>query len=100
VEAQRLGGLRDGQALAIMAVMDLGERLAIDYDRLRSQARGVAARAADVARMSWLSRSNRSVVRTMSSYNGVLTLWAIKPIATIGTDEISMTSAPMLLGQC
>ena len=39
VEAQRPGGLRDRQALAIMAVVDFGERLVIDHDRLRSQAR-------------------------------------------------------------
>ena len=41
VKAQRPGGLRDRQALAIMAVVDLGERLVIDHDRLRRQARGV-----------------------------------------------------------
>jgi hypothetical protein len=39
VEAQRPGGLRDRQALAIMAVVDFAERLVIDHDRLRSQAR-------------------------------------------------------------
>jgi hypothetical protein len=33
------GGLRDRQALAIMAVVDFAERLVIDHDRLRSQAR-------------------------------------------------------------
>ena len=41
VEAQRPGGLRDRQALAIMAVVDLGERLVIDHDRLRRQARAL-----------------------------------------------------------
>src|SRR5271170_6851180 len=41
VEAQRPGGLRDRQALAIMAIVDLGERLVIDHDRLRSQARAL-----------------------------------------------------------
>ena len=74
IKAQRPGGLRDGQALAIMAVMDLGKRLVIDHGQLRSQARGVAARAADVARMSWPSRSKRPVVRTMSSCTGVPTI--------------------------
>ena len=39
VKAQRPGGLRDRQALAIMAVVDLGKRLVIDHDWLRSQAR-------------------------------------------------------------
>jgi len=39
VKAQRPGGLRDGQALALMAVVDLGKRLVIDHDRLRSLAR-------------------------------------------------------------
>ena len=38
MEAQRPGGLRDRQALAIMAVVDFAERLVIDHDRLRSQA--------------------------------------------------------------
>ena len=84
IKAQRPGGLRDRQALAITAVVDLGERLVIDHHRLRRQARGVAARAADVARMSWPSRSRRPVVRTMSSCNGVPTIWAIKPIRTAG----------------
>ena len=41
VKAQRPGGLRDRQALAIMAVVDLGERLVIDHDRLRRQARAL-----------------------------------------------------------
>ena len=41
VKAQHPGGLRDRQALAIMAVVDLGERLVIDHDRLRSQARAL-----------------------------------------------------------
>src|SRR6516225_78948 len=45
---------------------------------------GAIARAADVARMSWPSRSKRPVVRTMSSCNGVPTIWAIKPIRTAG----------------
>ena len=45
---------------------------------------GVAARAADVARMSWPRRSKRPAVRTMSSCNGVPTIWAIKPIRTAG----------------
>ena len=40
VEAQHPGGLHNRQALAIMAVVDLGERLVIDHDRLCSQARG------------------------------------------------------------
>src|SRR6516225_8130032 len=39
VKAQCPGGLRDSQALAIMAVVDLAERLVIDHDRLRRQAR-------------------------------------------------------------
>src|SRR6516164_1382674 len=39
VKAQRPGGLRDRQALAIMAVVDPGKRLVIDHDWLRSQAR-------------------------------------------------------------
>jgi hypothetical protein len=39
MEAQRPGGLRDRQALAIMAVVDFAERLVIDHDRLRRQAR-------------------------------------------------------------
>ena len=34
--------------------------------------------------MSWPSRSKRSVARTMSSCNGVPTIWAIKPIRTAG----------------
>ena len=34
--------------------------------------------------MSWPSRSKRSVVRTMSSCNGVPTIWAINPIKTAG----------------
>ena len=78
VEAQRPGGLRDRQALAIMAVVDFAER-----SRNRSRPaklavrRGFAVHAADVARMSWPSRSKRSVVRTMSSCNGVPTKWAI-----------------------
>jgi len=38
VNAQRPGGLRDRQALAIMAVVDLAERLVIDHDRLRRPA--------------------------------------------------------------
>jgi hypothetical protein len=41
VEAQRPGGLRDGQALAIAAVMDLGERLVIDHGRLRNLAQAL-----------------------------------------------------------
>jgi hypothetical protein len=84
VKAQCPRGLRDRQALAITAVVDLGERLVIDHHRLRRSAPGVGARAADVARMSWPSRSKRSVVRTMSSCNGVPTIWAINPIKTAG----------------
>ena len=38
MEAQRPGGLRDRQFLAMMAVMDLGVRLVIDHGRLRSPA--------------------------------------------------------------
>src|SRR5215471_13721372 len=72
------GGLHDRQALAIMAVVDLAERLVIDHDRAPPSGTGATARTADVARMSWLSRSKRSVVRTMSSCNGVPTMWAIK----------------------
>jgi hypothetical protein len=34
VKAQRPGGLRDRQALAIMAVVDLGECLVIDHEKL------------------------------------------------------------------
>src|SRR6266481_301231 len=41
VEAQRPGSLRDCQALAFMAVVDFAERLVIDHDRLRSQARAL-----------------------------------------------------------
>lgn len=41
VKAQRPGGLHDRQALAIMAVVDLAERLVIDHDRLRCQARAL-----------------------------------------------------------
>src|SRR6202049_752304 len=41
VKAQRPGGLRDRQALAVMAVVDFAERLVIDHDRLRSQARAL-----------------------------------------------------------
>ena len=48
VKAQRPGGLRDRQALAIMAVVDLAERLVIDHDRLRRQ-----ARAAPLAPRMW-----------------------------------------------
>jgi hypothetical protein len=70
VEAQRPGGLRYRQALAIMAVADFAERLVIDHDRLRRQARALPPAPPDVARMSWPSRSKRSVVRTMSSCNG------------------------------
>ena len=44
------------------AIMDLGKRLVIDHGQLRSQARGVAARAADVARMSCTKSSKRPVV--------------------------------------
>jgi hypothetical protein len=33
VEAERSGGLRDRQALAIMAVVDFAERLVVDHDR-------------------------------------------------------------------
>jgi hypothetical protein len=84
VKAQCPGGLRDRQALAIMAVVDLGERLVIDHHRLRHQARDCAARSADVASMSCTSSSKRTVVRTMSSCNGVPTIWAIKPIKTAG----------------
>src|SRR6202030_1879239 len=84
VKAQCPRGLRDRQALAITAVVDLGERLVIDHHRLRRSPPGVGARAADVARMSWPSRSRRPVVRTMSSCNGVPTIWAIKPIRTAG----------------
>src|SRR5215468_10224693 len=40
MEAQHSGGLRDRQALAIITVVDFGEGLVIDHDRLRSQARG------------------------------------------------------------
>jgi len=39
VKAQGPGGLRDRQALAITAVVDLAERLVVDHDRLRRQAR-------------------------------------------------------------
>jgi hypothetical protein len=41
VKAQRPGSLRDRQALAIMAVVDLAERLVIDHDRLRRPARAL-----------------------------------------------------------
>ena len=72
VKAERAGGLRDGQALAIMAVADLGERLVVDHDRLRGQG-GAAGGPCDMARMSWPRRNKRSVVRTMSSCSGVPT---------------------------
>jgi hypothetical protein len=56
-----------------MAIVDFAERLVIDHDWAPQSGTGVAARAADVARMSWPSRSKRCVVRTMSSCNGVPT---------------------------
>jgi hypothetical protein len=52
----------------------------------------------DVARMSCPSRSKRSVVRTMSSCNGVPTIWAIKPIRTAGCAiRISCNGEPAAL---
>jgi len=33
VQAQRPGGLRDGQALPVMTIVDPTERLVIDHDR-------------------------------------------------------------------
>jgi hypothetical protein len=55
--------------LAMVAIVDLTERLVIDHDRsARCQARSWGpSRAADVARMSWPSRNKRSVVRAISS---------------------------------
>jgi hypothetical protein len=44
----------------------------------KKTALSAAVPAADVARMSWPSRSKRSVVRTMSSCTGAPTVWAIK----------------------
>ena len=66
VEAQRASDLGDGQGLMIPSVVDFGERLVVDHDRLRGQG-GTQGRLPDMARMSWRRRSKRSVVRTMSS---------------------------------
>ena len=52
--------------------------------RNRSRPGSAATPVADVARMFWPSRSNRSVVRKISSCNGVPTICAIKPIKTAG----------------
>jgi hypothetical protein len=41
VKTERPGGLRDRQALAIMAVVDFAKRIVIDHDQLRSQAQVV-----------------------------------------------------------
>src|SRR6516162_2236828 len=79
------GGLRNRQAVAVVAIVNLTECLVVDHDRAaRCQARSWQSRAAEEARMSWPSRSKRSVVRTMSSCNGVPTIWAINPIKTAG----------------
>src|SRR4029453_17942434 len=72
VKAERASNLGDGQALTIPAVTDPGERLVVDHGRLRGQG-GTAGGPCDMARMSWPSRNKRSVVRTMSSCNGVPT---------------------------
>src|SRR5262245_11087421 len=63
VEGQGPGDLCDRQALAIMAVADLAERLVVDH------AEGLW----DRARISRPRRSNRSVARTRSSCSGVPT---------------------------
>ena len=72
VKAERASDLGDGQALTILAVADPGECLVVDHDRLRGQGGGLGG-PCDMARMSWPSRNKRSVVRTMSSCNGVPT---------------------------
>src|SRR5499427_10307090 len=72
VDAEHSGGLSDRQALTIPVVADLGERLVVDHDRLRSQG-GAIGGPRDMARMSWPRRNKRSAVRTRSSCNGVPT---------------------------
>ena len=54
MKPERASGLRNRQALAMVAIVDLTECLVIDHDRARSQARSGAppSRAVDVARMS------------------------------------------------
>ena len=66
------GGPAPGQSARSSGLGDHGSRGFCRTSRNRSRpapqsGTGVAARAADVARMSWPSRSKRSVVRTMSS---------------------------------
>ena len=72
VKAERASDLGDRQALTILAVADLGERLVVDHDRLRGQG-GTAGGPCDMARISRPRRNKRSVVRTMSSCCGVPT---------------------------
>src|SRR5262245_38687829 len=83
MKTERASDLGDGQALTIPAVADPGERLVVDHGRLRGQG-GTAGGPCDMARMSWPSRNKRSVVRTMSSCNGVHTRGAIKRIRKTG----------------
>src|SRR5215831_9853273 len=86
-------GLRNRQALAMVTIVDLPERLVIDHDRGPAVRLGHGPRAAEEARMSWPSRSKRSVVRAISSCNGVPAIWAIKPIRTAGCANMTSCSA-------
>src|SRR5215469_8117675 len=86
-------GLRNRQALAMVAIVDLTERLVIDHDR--APLGHGPSRAAEEARMSRPSRSKRPVVRAISSCNGVPAIWAIKPIRTAGcATMISCNAGP------
>ena len=89
------GGLRNRQTLAVVAIVNLTECLVVDHDRARCQARSWQSRAAVEARMSWPSRSRRSVVRTMSSCNGVPATWAINPIKTAGCTNMRSCNAEL-----
>src|SRR5215467_9047544 len=64
VDAQRASDLGRGQPLTVPAIVDLGERLVVDHDRLRGQG-GAAVCFTEMARMSLPRRSKRSVTRTM-----------------------------------
>jgi hypothetical protein len=68
-EAERASDLGCGLALTMV---DFGERLVVDHDRLRGQG-GAGAGRSDMARMSWPRRNKRSVVRAMSTCSGVPT---------------------------
>jgi hypothetical protein len=72
MKTERAGNLGDGQSLTIPAVVDPGECLVVDHDRLRGQGGDVGG-PRDMARMSWPRRNKRSVVRTRSSCSGVPT---------------------------